>query len=73
MALIEIYTNQEGVQLRVNLEEETVWLTQKQMVDLFDKNFCTISEHISNIFEEGELTENSVIRNFRIVQIIDKK
>lgn len=52
--------------LEVKLEKDTVWLTQKQMAELFDKGIPTINEHIKNIFKEGELMENSVIRNFRI-------
>ena len=51
--------------LEVKLQQETVWLSQAQMCDLFDKNKRTISEHIRNIFKEGELSENSVVRNFR--------
>ena len=53
-------------QVEVRLEGETVWLTQKQMAELFDKNVRTVSEHIRNIFREGELEEDPVIRNFRI-------
>lgn len=49
----------------VKLENETVWLTQAQMAMLFDKDKRTISEHISNIFKEGELSKDSVVRNFR--------
>ncbi|MDP1629090.1 MAG: RhuM family protein [bacterium] len=64
---IVIYqTPQKEVKLDVRLEKETVWLTQKQIAVLFDKNIPTINEHIKNIFKEGELQENSVIRNFRI-------
>src|SRR3970282_1160147 len=64
---IIIYKASAGkTQLDVKLEEETVWLTQKQMSSLFDKNVRTINEHIQNSFIEGELAENSVIRNFRI-------
>lgn len=48
------------------MEDDTVWLTQKQMALLFDKGIPTINEHIKNIFKEGELQENSVIRKFRI-------
>lgn len=51
--------------LEVQIVEETVWLSQSQMTDLFDKNKRTISEHIRNIFKEGELEENSVVRKFR--------
>lgn len=63
---ILIYQNSEGsIKLDVRLEEETVWLTQAQLCDLFQKSKATISEHIKNVFEEGELNESSVVRNFR--------
>ncbi len=65
---IIIYKSREGPKLEVRLEEETVWLTQKQMALLFDKGISTINEHIQNIYKEGELNKNSTIRNFRIVQ-----
>lgn len=63
---IVIYQREGGACLDVHLKAETVWLTQKQMAELFDKNVRTINEHIRNIFKEGELDEPSVIRNFRI-------
>lgn len=67
MSDVVIYKAKDGhIELKVNLSEETVWLTQKQLSDLFDKNVRTISEHINNVFKEGELDEDSVIRNFRI-------
>ena len=47
------------------MEEETVWLTQKQIAILFDKSRVTITEHIRNVFREKELEENSVCRKFR--------
>ncbi len=63
---ILIYQNKEGdIKIDVRLEEETVWLTQAQMGQLFGKDKRTISEHIGNIFREGELDENLVIRIFR--------
>jgi len=63
---ILIYQNPEGnIKIDVRLEEETVWLTQAQMADLFGKSRTTITEHIQNIFKEGELIEDSVCRNFR--------
>jgi hypothetical protein len=66
---IIIYQSNDGqVELEVHLEEETVWLTQKQMATLFDKDVRTINEHIKNIFSEGELLTESTIRKFRIVQ-----
>jgi prophage maintenance system killer protein len=58
--------------LEVRLDKDTVWLTQKQMGELFDKNVRTINEHIQNIFKEKELERNSVIRNFRITAVDDK-
>ncbi|MEI8321224.1 MAG: virulence protein RhuM/Fic/DOC family protein [Alphaproteobacteria bacterium] len=67
MSEIIIYKSQNGsIQLDVNLDHETVWLSQKQLAELFDKDIRTISEHINNIFKEGELSKNSVVRNFRI-------
>ena len=64
---IIIYQNAEGnIKIDVRLEEETVWLTQSQLCDLFQKSKSTISEHIKNIFEEGELDEKVVVRKFRI-------
>jgi prophage maintenance system killer protein len=63
---IIIYKSKEGPKLEVRLQEDTVWLTQKQMALLFEKGIPTINEHIKNIFKEGELQENSVIRKSRI-------
>lgn len=61
------YQTEDGrIRVQVRLEDETVWLTQKQMADLFQKDVRTVSEHIRNLFEEGELEPVSVIRNFRI-------
>ena len=54
--------------LSATVENETVWLSQKQMAELFDKSIKTINEHIKNIYKEGELEENSTIRKFQTVQ-----
>lgn len=63
---IIIYRTQDGkTKIDVKIEDETVWLTQAQMVELFQSSKANISEHISHIFQEGELDENSVVRNFR--------
>lgn len=63
---IIIYQNTEGnIRVDVRLEEETVWLTQEQMATLFGKARTTITEHIQNVFKEGELDEMVVCRNFR--------
>jgi prophage maintenance system killer protein len=71
---IIIYTTEDGKEtFEVNLKEETVWLSQKQMAELFEKDVRTINEHIKNVFSEGELEENSVIRKFRITASDGKK
>ncbi len=63
---IIIYQTESGeTKLDVRFENETVWLTQMQLCELFDKSKATISEHIKHIFEEGELQEDMVVRNFR--------
>ncbi|MBU2554122.1 MAG: virulence RhuM family protein [Bacteroidetes bacterium] len=54
-----------NIKIDVRLENETVWLSQLQICVLFQKSKATISEHIKNIFKEGELNEISVVRNFR--------
>ena len=61
-------TKDKKVQLEVKLEKETVWLSQKQMADLFTRDIRTVNEHILNIFKERELKINSTIRKSRIVQ-----
>ena len=48
------------------MEDETVWLTQEQIAQLFEKGRTTITEHIGNIFKEGELNGKEVCRNFRL-------
>ena len=60
---IILFENQ-GVKLEVNLKDETVWLTQKQMAELFDKDRRTITRHIQNIYRDNELEENSVCSFF---------
>ncbi|WP_413540535.1 virulence RhuM family protein [Gallibacterium anatis] len=53
-----------GIQIKVTLEDETVWLTLDQMAQLFGRDKSTVSRHIKNIFEEGELQRDSVVANF---------
>lgn len=66
---ILIYQNQDGnIKIDVRLEEETVWLTQDQLQQLFGKSKATISAHIKNVFEKGELASNGTVRKFRTVQ-----
>ncbi len=66
---IILYQNAEGtIKLEVLLEEETVWLTQAQICELFQKSKATVSEHIKNVFDEGELNAAATVRKFRTVQ-----
>lgn len=66
---ILIYQTEDGkTKIETRLENETVWLTQAQLCELFQKSKSTISEHIKHIFEEGELEELSTVRKFRTVQ-----
>lgn len=61
-----LYQTEDGqTKIEVRLQDETVWLSQAQLCELFDKDKRIISEHIQNIFKEGELIEQSVIRKFR--------
>ena len=63
---IIIYQTEDGnTKIETRLEDETVWLTQAQLCELFQKSKATVSEHIKNIFDENELDANSVVRNFR--------
>ena len=64
---ILLYQTEDGrTRVQCRFENETVWLSQKLLAELFDKDVRTINEHIQNIFEEGELVRDSVIRKFRI-------
>ena len=64
-----LYASEDGdLKIDVRLLDETVWLSQKQLSELFQKDVRTINEHIKNIYEERELDEILTIRNFRIVQ-----
>lgn len=64
-----IYEGDNGVpRIEVRIQGETVWLSQAQLVELFDSSKSNISEHIKNIFTEGELRQDSVVRKFRTVQ-----
>jgi hypothetical protein len=59
----------ETTSLEVRVEDETVWLTQNQIIELFDSSKANISEHITNIFRSGELKELATVRKIRTVQI----
>lgn len=63
---VVIYQSEDGLtQIEVKLESETIWLTQDQLVNLYQSSKSNVSEHIKHIFEEGELNRDSVVRNFR--------
>ena len=64
--LIFYSTPQGSVKVEVVFENETFWLSQKRMAELFGVDVRTVNEHLKNIFKNGELQEDSVIRNFRI-------
>ena len=68
---IIIFENQD-VKLEVNMKDETVWLTQIQMAELFGKSKSTINEHIKNIYKEGELLENDTMTKFGNSEFSDK-
>ena len=66
---IILYQTEDGrTRIQCRLENETVWLTQALIADLFQKDVRTINEHLVNIFSEGELTREATIRKFRIVR-----
>ena len=64
---IIIYNSGE-IELKISFENETLWLSQKQIAELFEKDVRTINDHIKTIYKDKELDEISTIRNFRIVQ-----
>ena len=74
MKEIEIYKLPDNrIELQVNLENETVWFTQKQMPILFDKNLMNVNKHVENIYTENELEEVSTIRKSLIVETEGKR
>ena len=67
---ILIYQTEDGLtKLDVRMEDETVWLTQQQMAELFQTSRTNVVDHIKNIYAEGELDENSTCRKFRQVRM----
>ena len=65
---IILYQPDETIKVEVRLEDETVWLTQAQIVELFQSSKANVSEHIKNIYAQGELEESSTVRDFRTVR-----
>ena len=71
---ILIYQTEDGqTKVDVRIEDETVWLSQPQIVELFQSSKANVSEHIKHVFDEGELEENAVVRNFRTTAADGKK
>ena len=69
MSEIILYTTENGIiKINVQLENETVWLTQKQLVELYQTAKSTVSEHIKNIYTDEELTHDATVRKIRTVQ-----
>lgn len=69
MSEIILYTTEDGIiKINVQLENETVWLTQKQLVELYQTAKSTVSEHIKNIYTDEELTPDATVRKIRTVQ-----
>jgi hypothetical protein len=66
---IVLYQHDSGSKrIDVRIEDETVWLTQQQIVELFESSKANISEHLKHIYKSGELEELATIRNFRTVR-----
>ena len=71
---IEIYQGENGqTQIEVRFENETTWLTNSQLVELFKSSKANISEHIKHIFKFEELDKDATVRNFRTVQMEGKR
>lgn len=69
-----IFTGQAGEQsIEARYEDETIWLSQKLMASLFDVDVRTVNEHLKNVYEQREVTPETTIRKFRIVQTKGKR
>ena len=68
-----IHTTEDGLtKVNVNFDGDTVWLTQEQMSELFQKAKSTINEHINNVYEEGELVKADTMKKFGITEFAKK-
>jgi len=69
-----IFTGQSGEQsIEARYADETIWLSQKLMAQLFDVDVRTVNEHLTNIYDQAELAREATIRKFRIVQTEGKR
>ena len=67
---IVLYTTTDGkIKIDTIFQNETLWLTQKKMAELFDVNIPAISKHLSNIYDEGELKKDATVSKMEIVQL----
>lgn len=65
---VVLYNPDDTLSLEVRLSDDTVWLSQQQMVELFQSSKPNVSEHLKNIFTQGELNKESTVRNFRTLR-----
>ena len=71
---IVLYQTKDGrTRIQCRFENDSIWLTQKLMAELFQKDVRTINEHLQNVFAEGELAEEAVIRKFRIAADVSRE
>ena len=69
-----LYQTEDGkTRIQCRFEDESIWLTQAQIAELYQKDVKTINEHLLNIYEDKELDEDSTIRKFRIVRLEGKR
>jgi hypothetical protein len=69
-----LYQTEDGkTRIQCRFKDESLWLTQAQIADLFQKDVKTINEHLLNVYQDKELEEDSTIRKFRIVRIEGKR
>jgi hypothetical protein len=67
-SIILYQTEDGGTRIQCRFENDTLWLSQALIAELFQKDVRTVNEHLVNIFEEGELSREATIRKFRIVR-----
>ena len=67
MSSIVVYNNGE-LELKVSVNDETIWLNRNQLAELFERDVKTIGKHINNVFQDGELDKISAVANFATVQ-----
>ena len=66
---IEIFSSSAGIEVNIDVKNDSLWATQKQIAKIFNKDSDTIGLHLKNIFSEQELDENATTENLSVVQI----